>query len=121
MGRQLFKAIVAVLAGRDKPRTSAARDSRDEDVVKVYSRSVLHDRPTSGARGKKDWPTHLRKRPLLQGPPGRLRPPRRRQGQGVRAACAEWLRRLGGRRAGGAEEQGRAGPGPAAGQGGAGG
>src|SRR6188474_2615160 len=64
MEHQLFKAIVAVLAGLDKPRTSTACDFRDEDIVKVYYWSVIHDRPTSWACDKKNWPIHLRKRPL---------------------------------------------------------
>src|SRR5436305_2028377 len=64
MEHQLWKAIVAVLLTLDKPRTSTAFDFSDEDIVKVYYWSVICDRPTSWACLKKNWPIHLRKRPL---------------------------------------------------------
>jgi Transposase DDE domain len=63
MEHQLFKAIVALLAELSKPAPTRF-DFSDEDIVKVYYWSVLHDRPTSWACRKKSWPLHLRKRPL---------------------------------------------------------
>lgn len=64
MEHQLWKAIVAVLLSLDKPRTPTRFDFRDEDIVKTYYWSVIHDRPTSWACRKEHWPIHLRKRPL---------------------------------------------------------
>ncbi len=64
MEHQLWKAIVAVLLTLDKPPTPTRFDWSDEDIVKVYSWSVIHDRPTSWACRKEHWPIHLRKRPL---------------------------------------------------------
>ena len=64
MEHQLYKAIVAVLNSLDKPRTSTACDFTDEDIVKVYYWSVIHDRPRCWACNQKSWPLHLRKRPL---------------------------------------------------------
>jgi len=64
MEHQLFKAIVAVLRGLDKPRTPTRFDYPDELIVEVHYWSVLCDRPTSWACRKEHWPLHLRKRPL---------------------------------------------------------
>lgn len=60
----MWKAIVAVLLTLDKPRTPTRFDFGDEDIVKVYYWSVIHDRPTSWACRKEHWPIHLRKQPL---------------------------------------------------------
>jgi hypothetical protein len=68
MEHQLWKAIVAVLASLDKPRTPARRAFSDEDVVKVYYWAVIHDRPTCWACRKGSWPIHLRKRKLPSQP-----------------------------------------------------
>lgn len=64
MEHQLWKAIVAVLAGLDTPRTPTRFTFTDQDIVKVYYWAVIHDRPTCWACRKKHWPIHLRKRPL---------------------------------------------------------
>ena len=64
MEHQLWKAIVAVLADLDNPRTPARFDVPDADLVKVYYWAVICDRPTAWACQKKHWPIHLRRRPL---------------------------------------------------------
>ena len=64
MEHQLWKAIVAVLATLDKPRTATRFTFSDEAIVKVYYWSVICDRPTSWACQKANWPLHLRKQPL---------------------------------------------------------
>jgi Transposase DDE domain len=64
MEHQLWKAIVAVLLSLDKPRTPTRFDFSDEDIVKVFYWSVIHDRPTSWACRRRSWPIHLRQRPL---------------------------------------------------------
>ena len=64
MEHQLWKAIVAVLATLDKPRTATRFTFSDEAIVKVYYWSVICDRPTSWACQKANWPLHLRKPPL---------------------------------------------------------
>jgi hypothetical protein len=68
MERQLWKAILAVLAGLDKPVTPARRDFSDEGIVLVYYWAVIHDRPTSWACHRRNWPIHLRRRPLPSQP-----------------------------------------------------
>jgi hypothetical protein len=67
MEHQLWKALVAVLAALDKPRTPTAFDFSDEDIVKVYYWAVVYDRPTSWACQKANWPPPLRRRPLPSG------------------------------------------------------
>jgi len=64
MEHQLWKAIVAVLLSLDKPRTPARFGFSDEDIVKAYYWAVIHDRPTCWACSGKNWPAHLRRRPL---------------------------------------------------------
>lgn len=64
MEHQLWKAIVTILAELDKPPKPTAYDFSDEDIVKVFYWSVIHDRPMSWACHRKHWPIHLRKRPL---------------------------------------------------------
>jgi len=64
MEHQLWKAIVAVLATLAKPPTPTRFDFSDADIVQIYYWSVICDRPTSWACRKKNWPIHLRKRPL---------------------------------------------------------
>jgi len=64
MEHQLWKAIVVILTGLDKRRKSTAFDFSDEDIVKVYYWSVIHDRPTCWACSSKHWPIYLRKRSL---------------------------------------------------------
>ena len=64
MEHQLWKAIVAVLTELGNPRKSTSFDFSDEDIVKVYYWSVIHDRSVAWACRQKHWPIHLRKRPL---------------------------------------------------------
>jgi hypothetical protein len=68
MEHQLLKAIVAVLAELDKPRTAPDFDYTDEDIVRVYYWSVICDRPTSWACRKDNWPIHLRRQALPSQP-----------------------------------------------------
>ncbi len=68
MEHQLWKAIVAVLADLDNPRTPSRFDFSDGDIVKVYYWSVICDRPTSWACHPEHWPLHLRKRALPSQP-----------------------------------------------------
>jgi hypothetical protein len=63
MEHQLWKTIVAILATLDK-RPNSECDFSDEDIVKVYYWSVIHDRSVNWACCRKHWPIHLRKRPL---------------------------------------------------------
>ena len=64
MEHQLWKAIIAILATLDKPRKSSRQKFSDEDIVKVYFWSVLHDRPIEWALQRNNWPIHLRKQKL---------------------------------------------------------
>jgi hypothetical protein len=64
MEHQLWKAIVAVLAMLDKPRNAVAFDFSDEDIVRIFYWAVIHDRPVSWAVQRRNWPIHLRKKPL---------------------------------------------------------
>ncbi|HKB39480.1 MAG TPA: hypothetical protein VKD72_23790 [Gemmataceae bacterium] len=57
MERQLYRAIVAVLANLARPRTPTRFDFRDEDIVTVYYWSVLCDRPTSWACREEHCPS----------------------------------------------------------------
>src|SRR5262245_13115668 len=88
MEHQLWKAIVAVLATLDKPRTPRHYTYSDERIVAVYYWAVVHDRPTSWACRRDSWPPHLRKRPLPS--PGRMS---RRLGSPAVAALLEALDR----------------------------
>jgi hypothetical protein len=64
---QLFKAIVWVLQQVDKRRKRAIEDFSDEDIVKVYYWSVIHDRPVDWACCRSNWPIHARKKKLPSG------------------------------------------------------
>lgn len=64
MEHQLWKAIVAVVAGLDTPPTPARFDFSDVDVVAVHYWAVICDRPTSWACDRRHWPLALRKRRL---------------------------------------------------------
>jgi Transposase DDE domain len=64
MEHQLFKAIVAVVCSLDNVATLPRFDFSDRDIVLVYYWSVICDRPTSWACQRRNWPLHLRKRPL---------------------------------------------------------
>jgi hypothetical protein len=64
MERQLWKAILAVLATLDTASVPTRFEFSDERIVQVFYWSVICDRPTSWACQKKHWPLHLRKEPL---------------------------------------------------------
>lgn len=84
MERQLWKAIVAVLAAVDKPRTPRSFTYSDEVIVGVWYWSVIHDRPLSWACERRNWPLDLRRRPL----PSYSRLTRRLRTPSVRALLA---------------------------------
>ena len=62
MEHRLWQAIVAVLSTLDNPRTPARFDFSDRDIVAVYYWAVIHDRPTTWALDRRNWPPHLRHR-----------------------------------------------------------
>jgi hypothetical protein len=62
MEHQLWKAIIAVLATLDKRRMSNDFDFSDADIVKVHYWAVIHDRPVSWARQRRNWPIYLRRK-----------------------------------------------------------
>jgi hypothetical protein len=64
MEQQLFKAIVVVVCSLDNSATLPRFGFGDRDIVLVYYWSVICDRPTSWACQRRNWPPHLRKRPL---------------------------------------------------------
>jgi Transposase DDE domain len=61
---QLWRVMVSVLAVIDKRRKRANEDFSDENIVQVFYWSVIHDRPVSWACQRRNWPLHLRRRPL---------------------------------------------------------
>jgi len=61
MEHQLWKSIVAVLATLDKKRLSTHFDFSDERIVEVYYWAVIHDRPTTWACRRENWPPHRRR------------------------------------------------------------
>jgi hypothetical protein len=61
---QLWNLIVAILASISKRRKRTCEDFGDEDIVKVFYWSVIHDRPISWACQRRNWPLHLRRRKL---------------------------------------------------------
>jgi hypothetical protein len=63
MERQLWNAIVCVLADVDKPRTPTSFTYSDETIVKVWYWAVIHDRPMSWACATRNWPLDLRRQP----------------------------------------------------------
>jgi hypothetical protein len=63
MEHQLWKSIVRLLSSLDQRHSSFWRFS-DRDIVAVFFWSVLHDRPVSWALERRNWPVHLRQRPL---------------------------------------------------------
>lgn len=64
MEHQLWKAIVAALGTLDKPRKRIRCDYSDEEIVKIYYWSVIHDRGRDWACRRENWPIHDRRRPL---------------------------------------------------------
>jgi hypothetical protein len=90
MEHQLWKAIVAVLATLDKPRTPCRFDFSDEDIVRVYYWSAVCDRPRCWACDSRHWPLHLRHRPL----PSPATLSRRLRSRSVRALLDALQRRV---------------------------
>ena len=64
MEGQLWNLIVAILASISKRRKRTCEDFGDEDIVKVFYWSVIHDRPISWACQRRNWPLHLRRQKL---------------------------------------------------------
>lgn len=64
MEHQLWRSIVSVLAEVNKSLKRTVCDFSDEDIVKVFYWSVLHDRSRSWACDPKHWPLWHRRRPL---------------------------------------------------------
>lgn len=61
MERQLWKLILNILSSIRKTRWSPRGRFTDEDIVKVWMWSVLHDRPVSWACQQSNWPIHDRR------------------------------------------------------------
>jgi Transposase DDE domain len=68
MEYQLWQAILAVLTSLRKAPKPTAFDFSDEDIVKVYYWSVIHDRPVRWACQRGHWPLHRRRQPLPSEP-----------------------------------------------------
>lgn len=68
MEHQLWKSIVAVLASLSKVRKSTREEFSDEDIVKTYYWSVLHERPTAWACDRRNWPLWARRKELPSRP-----------------------------------------------------
>lgn len=64
MEGQLWKAIVTVLSQLSKRVKRGREDFSDEEIVKVFYWSVIHDRPIAWACQPGNWPIHLRRRKL---------------------------------------------------------
>jgi hypothetical protein len=64
MERQLWKAIVAILADVDKGRSAARWVFDDARIVEVLFWAVIHDRPIRWACRAAHWPIDQRKRRL---------------------------------------------------------
>jgi hypothetical protein len=64
MEHQLWISIIAVLAGLSNSPKPTRYDFSDEDIVKVYYWSVIHDRPTSWACDPRNWPLWRRRQAL---------------------------------------------------------
>jgi hypothetical protein len=62
MEHQLWVAIVSFLVTLDKTPCPTRHDYRDCDIAKVFYWAVVHDRPTSWAYSRKNWPIHLRRK-----------------------------------------------------------
>jgi hypothetical protein len=64
MEHQLYRSIVAVLRILDKARKPTICYFSDEDIVKVYYWSVIHDRSVGWACNPKHWPLCFRPKTL---------------------------------------------------------
>lgn len=85
MEHQLWKEILRVLRGINKPARSAGQRYSDEEIVRVWLWAVLHDRPVSWACQRQNWPLHHRRRPL----PSQSRVSRRLRTPGVQRLLEE--------------------------------
>jgi hypothetical protein len=61
---QLWLCIVALVAELGKRPKRTVCDYSDQDIVQVYYWAVAHDRPTSWACNRHNWPPWRRRRPL---------------------------------------------------------
>jgi hypothetical protein len=61
---QLWNLILMILSSIDKRRRRANEDFSDEDIVKVFYWSVIHDRPVSWACQRRNWPLYMRRQKL---------------------------------------------------------
>jgi len=68
MEHQLWQSILAVLISLRKGPKPTACDFSDEDIVKVYYWSVIHDRPVRWACQRKHGPLYRRGQPLPSQP-----------------------------------------------------
>jgi hypothetical protein len=75
MEGQLWSAILTILARVDKRQKRAGEDYSDEEIVKTFYWSVIHDRPMGWACEARNWPLHARrtKRPSQSTVSRRLR------------------------------------------------
>lgn len=64
MEHQLWRAIIAVLAELCKAPKPTRQVFSDQDIVRVYSWAVLHDRPNAWACDRRHWPLWRRRQPL---------------------------------------------------------
>lgn len=64
MEYQLWKCILALIAGLDKTPNPGDCDYSDTRIVEVYYWAVIHDRPVSWACQRRHWPVHLRRYPV---------------------------------------------------------
>jgi hypothetical protein len=64
MEHQLWSAIVALLVPLDKTACRTLHDYHDSVIVRVFYWAVVHDRPVAWACARKNWPIHLRRKPL---------------------------------------------------------
>lgn len=63
MEHQLWKAILAELKAIGKRRRRTSEAYGDDDIVKAWLWAVPHDRPTSWACDRRNWPAYERHRP----------------------------------------------------------
>jgi Transposase DDE domain len=68
MEHQLWKSIVALLAGLDKRAFSPWAEFSDSAIVRVWYWAVIHDRPVSWACQRRNWPVALRRQSLPSNP-----------------------------------------------------
>jgi len=64
MEGQLWRMIVAVLTQLDKRRKRACERFSDEEIVRTFYWSVIHDRPVSWSCRRENWPIWRRRSPV---------------------------------------------------------